>query len=67
MLLCYVVVLSVDDVVDCVNIVNIGYIVSIVNIVNIVNMHVGATPAVLPVIEFPAPVLPTIVRPDPLT
>ena len=64
MLLCYVLVLSVDDVVDCVNIVNIGYIF---NIVNIVNMHVGATPAVLPVIEFPVPVLPSIVRPDPLT
>ena len=40
MLLCYVLVLSVDDVVDCVNIVNIGYIV---NIVNIVNMPVDVT------------------------
>ena len=40
MLLCDVVVLSVDDVVDCVNIVNTGYIV---NIVNIVNMPVDVT------------------------
>ena len=58
MLSCYVVVLSVDDVVDCVNIVNIGYIVNIINIVNIVNMHVDATLSVdaggvfsLPIIE----------------